>query len=433
MLNIGMIVEGRYKVLRVLGRGGTGCVYLAENVRLHNYWAIKEVSKQAMGGMGVENQILLAESGILTRLRHPGLPTIVDIVDTKESVLIIMEYVEGVSLDKIIDRFGAQSERDVVNWGVQLCEVLEYLHSQVPPIIYRDMKPANIMLRPDGTVVLIDFGMARVYKKTGPRDTAFLGTYGYAAPEQHNGFQQTDCRTDVYGLGVTLYHLVTGRDPCQPPYGTQPIREVDPRLSYKLESIILKCTQLDPYNRYQSVSSLKADLLDDTSRETVPAARPVQQKQKTGKAAVAAAITIPIVLLLIAALLFTYFYIKGGTDIGKDTKEVVTDKAIVVKNTIRVTEPGNRPSYMYTPDKSGYYTFLSESDGDDISNYLSFFSDENGETLFSDNTMGLHSDINLQCYLVEGYTYHLEFGLYSQTEDYVKTGEFVIYIERKDG
>ena len=133
---------------------------------------------------------------------------------------------------------------------------MEYLHMQDPPIIYRDMKPANVMLQPNGHIKLIDFGIAREYKEQNVEDTVSLGTKGYAAPEQFGGKGQTDPRTDIYCLGVTLYHLVTGQNPCEPPYELYPIRHWKPELSAGLESIILKCTQMNPQDRYSSCAEL---------------------------------------------------------------------------------------------------------------------------------------------------------------------------------
>lgn len=139
---------------------------------------------------------------------------------------------------------------------MQICEALEYLHTRKPPIIYRDMKPANVMLKPDGNIKIIDFGIAREYKDQSLADTVSLGTKGYAAPEQFGGRGQTDARTDVYCLGVTLYHLLTGQNPCEPPYEIYPIRHWNPQLSAGLEAIIQKCTQLNPADRYQSCAEL---------------------------------------------------------------------------------------------------------------------------------------------------------------------------------
>ena len=165
-----------------------------------------------------------------------------------------MDYIQGNSLNKALDEFGAQPQENVIEWAKQLCNVLGYLHSRQPAIIYRDMKPANIMLKPDGNIMLIDFGTAREFKEKNLADTVSLGTIGYAAPEQFGGMGQTDARTDIYCLGTTLYHLVTGCIPS--PYEMKPIREINPALSSGLEKIILKCTQQEAADRYQSTAEL---------------------------------------------------------------------------------------------------------------------------------------------------------------------------------
>ncbi len=144
----------------------------------------------------------------------------------------------------------------VIEWAKQLCSVLHYLHTRDPAIIYRDMKPGNVMVTPNGNIKLIDFGIAREYKEQQIQDTVSLGTKGYAAPEQFGGKGQTDGRTDIYCLGVTLYHLLTGKNPCEPPYQLYPIRHWNPLLSAGLEKIIIKCTQLDPKDRYQNCGEL---------------------------------------------------------------------------------------------------------------------------------------------------------------------------------
>ena len=253
MARIGNVIDGKYEILKEIGRGGMSVVYLAMDNRLNKQWAIKEIKKK---GTNSENQIvvqsLLSEANLMKRLDHPNLPRIVDIIENGQTIYIVMDYIEGEPLDKILKRKGAQPEEAVIEWGIQLAEVLDYLHTREPAIIYRDMKPANIMLRPDGSIKLYDFGIAREYKEQNSSDTVSLGTKGYAAPEQFGGMGQTDARTDVYGLGVTLYHLVTGKNPCEPPYEILPIRDVNPQLSSGLEYVIKRCTQLNPEERFQS-------------------------------------------------------------------------------------------------------------------------------------------------------------------------------------
>lgn len=256
MLEIGSIVDGKYKILDKIGQGGMSVVYLARNERTNKSWAIKDVRKDGVKDFEVVRQGLVAETDILKRLDHPHLPQIIDIIDSDESFIIIMDYIEGNSLKDLLDHNGAQAQEDVVEWGKQLCDVLGYLHSRTPAIIYRDMKPSNIMLKPDGNVMLIDFGTAREFKATSVEDTTCLGTQGYAAPEQYGGHGQTDARTDIYCLGATLYHLVTGHNPSKYPYEMYPIRRWNPQLSSGLEQIILKCTQRNPNDRYQSCAEL---------------------------------------------------------------------------------------------------------------------------------------------------------------------------------
>ena len=256
MLEIGSIIDGKYKILNVIGKGGMSVVYLAMNERANKQWAIKEVRKDGVQNFEVVKQNLIVETDLLKRLNHPHLPSIIDVIDGDGTFLIVMDYIEGNPLSKAIKNSGAQNQDDVIEWSKQLCDVLGYLHSRKPPIIYRDMKPSNVMLKPDGNVMLIDFGTAREFKSTSVADTTCLGTQGYAAPEQFGGHGQTDARTDIYCLGATMYHLITGHNPAMPPYEMYPIRQWNPMLSSGLEEIILKCTQKNPDDRYQSSAEL---------------------------------------------------------------------------------------------------------------------------------------------------------------------------------
>lgn len=257
MATIGTLIEGKYEILKMIGKGGMSEVYLAMDKNLNKQWAVKEIQKKAWDKNNqVVVQSALAEANMMKRLDHPCLPRIVDIIDKDDVIYVIMDYIEGEPLSRILEKEGAQEQETVIEWAEDLCGVLDYLHTQDPPIIYRDMKPANIMLQPNGNIKLIDFGIAREYKEQNLEDTVSLGTKGYAAPEQFGGKGQTDQRTDIYCLGVTLYHLVTGKNPCEPPYEIYPIRYWDPKLSAGLESIILRCTQLNPEDRYQSCAEL---------------------------------------------------------------------------------------------------------------------------------------------------------------------------------
>ena len=256
MLEIGSIIDGKYKILNKIGQGGMSVVYLAMNERANKQWAIKEVRKDGVKDYDVVRQGLIAETDILKRLNHPHLPSIIDVIDRDDTFLIVMDYIEGKSLDHWLKKDGAQPQEKVVEWAKQICDVLGYLHSRKPPIIYRDLKPANVMLKPDGQIMIIDFGTAREFKETSIEDTSCLGTQGYVAPEQYGGHGQTDARTDIYTLGATMYHLLTGHNPSLPPYEMYPIRRWNPALSSGLEKIVLKCTQRNPNDRYQNCAEL---------------------------------------------------------------------------------------------------------------------------------------------------------------------------------
>lgn len=244
-----------YEIKGLIGKGGMSTVYLAEHKRLHTEWAVKQVSKHQGARFD-----FLAESNILKRLQHPMLPRIIDIFEDDDNIYIVEDYVQGRTLEDLLQDQKRVDEELAEQWFRDLCGVLRYLHSQSPnPIIYRDMKPSNIMIQPNGELKLIDFGIAREYKQESNADTTYIGTKGYAAPEQF-GKAQTDARTDIYSLGVTMYHIMTGKSPYEPPYQFVPVRELNPKLSHGIEYILNKCIQSEPEARYQSVDELLYDL-----------------------------------------------------------------------------------------------------------------------------------------------------------------------------
>lgn len=262
------IIEGKYKRIEVIGRGGTSTVYLALDFRLGKKWAIKEISKgETERKARWDTTELMREAQLLKELDHPALPRIVDILQEDSKIYIVMDYVAGKSLSEILKENGVISEAKVIEWGKKLCQVLSYLHNRKPPIIYRDMKPGNIILTPEGEIKLIDFGIAREFDEEKKEDTLHLGTRGYAAPEQFGGNGQTDERTDIYSLGVTLYHLVTGKNPCEAPYEIYPIRIWNKQLSEGLESILCKCHNPNPNMRYKSIKEVYNELCNYKEKE----------------------------------------------------------------------------------------------------------------------------------------------------------------------
>ncbi len=290
MAEIGTVIDGKYEILTEIGRGGMSVVYLAMDTHLNKQWAVKEIRKK---GSGKNDEIivnsLLAEANMMKRLDHPALPRIVDIIDNSITIYVVMDYIEGESLDKILNEYGAQSEEMVIGWAKQLCDALSYLHSQKPPIIYRDMKPANIMLKPEGNIKIIDFGIAREYKEQNLADTTVLGTKGYAPPEQYSG--QTDGRSDIFALGMTMHHLLTGIDP-RTGEAYAPVRMWNPELSEGIELIIDKCVQPAAENRYQNCQDLLYDL---EHPELIT--KDYKKKQKRKLRVFAASVTLAVICL----------------------------------------------------------------------------------------------------------------------------------------
>lgn len=351
MLKIGELLDGKYRILSVVGRGGMSTVYLARNERANKNWAVKEVRKSETREDAFVRQILLAEVEIMKQLSNPHLPSIVDVIDVEDTFVIVMDFIEGNSLEKLLER-GAVPEKQVVDWGRQLCEVLMYLHSLIPPVIYRDMKPSNVILCPDGVITLLDFGTAKEYRyEEAGKKTTCLGTRGYAAPEQYGGLGRTDERTDIYCLGTTLYHLATGRHPGKPPY-LKPIRQINPRLSEGLEQIIEKCTRQDPEERYQSCAELKFDL-DHVEQ----IGKKAQRKRNRNLGIFFGAVVIAISGLIgmagfqmaaSNAVKTSYdYYISQGDAVAEDNREQeLLEKTEIYKQAVRVA-PARSEAYRH--------------------------------------------------------------------------------------
>lgn len=251
-------IDSRYETLKLINTGGMSSqIYLALDRKLNRQWAIKKVRKDS----SETSAMLMAEADIMKSLDHPMLPRIVSIEEDRDYFYIVMDFIQGENLKTVLRAEGPQDQDTVVGWGVRLCDVLSYLHSK--GIIYRDMKPANIMLTPDGNIKLIDFGIAREYKAGASEDTTALGTEGYAAPEQYEGQGgQTDARTDVYGMGITLFQLLTNVNPVTYKENVYSIRFQNPKLSSGLDKVILKATNRDPNKRFQTAAELKNALLN---------------------------------------------------------------------------------------------------------------------------------------------------------------------------
>jgi serine/threonine protein kinase len=237
-------------------------VYQANDTRQGNLVAIKEMSLSTVPtnerSQAIQN--FLAEARILSRLNHPNLPAFTDFFTEGARHFLVMEYIDGSTLEDLLDRNkGPFSEPRVLGWARQLCDVLEYLHNQQPPVIFRDMKPGNIMLTRSGRIKLIDFGIARLFRNRGSQDTQLLGTPGFAPPEQY-GSAQTDERSDIYSLAMTLFQLLT----CsisENGFGLTKVHANFPHISSPVARALEKATSLRPEDRYESIVVFRRALL----------------------------------------------------------------------------------------------------------------------------------------------------------------------------
>lgn len=270
----------KYEFIGKIGQGGMSNIYKVRDVRLKKYWAVKEID---LGESDFENGMkqnileksLLGEMEILKHLEHPALPGIVDYFKIEKKMYIVIDYIEGENLKEKVEREGIQKEEEVLKWALQICDALEYLHHK--KIIYRDLKPSNIMLNKENRVKLIDFGTARFYKKSMDEDTIYLGTKVYAAPEQFGGMGQTDARTDIYSLGMTLSYLLYGKSSIQ-----AECNQYAKKQSGQFYKIIEKCIMPNPDERYQSCKELKEELVKYKAyREKVY--REGKQRKKHGR------------------------------------------------------------------------------------------------------------------------------------------------------
>ena len=260
-LERGMIIKS-YTIVRPLGKGGMAQVYLgSKNSR---YYAIKEVSEFSSSDQEeVAIKSFEKEADILSDTRHPGLPVYYETFMYGNKIYLVMEYIEGNSLEELINSFPVPIDiKRSVTWAIHLCEILFYLHTLSPePVIYRDMKPANVIITHDGNARLVDFGIARRYDPLKHADTFRLGTPGYAAPEQFKKDSHTTPGADIYALGVLLYQTITKYDPTINPFKFPPVRSLNPSIPEKLECILKKAMHPDCGRRYKDIDEFKDELI----------------------------------------------------------------------------------------------------------------------------------------------------------------------------
>jgi eukaryotic-like serine/threonine-protein kinase len=263
-LKPGHLLEGRYRIVNQVGTGGFGAVYKAEDTQRHNRLvAVKQIglsgltSEQVIEATDAFNREVM----LLSDLNHPHIPRMYGQFTDPEHWYVVMDFIEGETLEEYrVKAPGACLPlRQVLDLGIQLCTVLDYLHHHQPPIIFRDVKPANIMLTPAGNLYLIDFGVARYFKPGKARDTTALGSPGFAAPEQY-GKTQTTPQSDIYGLGVTLYQLLTGIDPSLAPFHFVSLHVLDKTIPSELDRLVMRMLEMDLSKRPATMTGVKQEL-----------------------------------------------------------------------------------------------------------------------------------------------------------------------------
>jgi serine/threonine protein kinase len=256
------LIKKRYEVLGILGSGGMGCVYkVSDRSQQGKVLAVKELRPIKLT-QGKAHEALIqfqTEARILKRLSHPNLPKVYDYFSLKGAHYIVMEYIRGKTLDQILEsRQGKPvDERMALSWALQICRAIHFLSVQKPrPIVFRDLKPSNIMIDRCGRIKLIDFGIARFFKDDQSEDTYVYGTPGYAAPEQY-GTGQTDVRSDIFSLGATMHHCLTGRNPSQNPLEFADPRQINSSLSRETSAVIRRALEPDMNKRFQNSNAMK--------------------------------------------------------------------------------------------------------------------------------------------------------------------------------
>src|SRR6266581_1829375 len=258
----GYLLKQRYRIIGQVGKGGFGAVYKATDIRSNNrLLAVKEVNPSGQNPQGIAEATAAfkREALLLTGLAHQSLPHIYDHFSEAGSRYLAMDFIEGETLEERLGKTpgGRLPLEKALSIGIQLCSVLDYLHTRQQPIIFRDLKPGNIMLTPGGLVYLIDFGIARHFKAGQARDTAAFGSPGYAAPEQY-GKAQTTPRSDIYGLGATLHQLLTGDDPSETPFKFAPLQSSS--VPIELANLIMQMVNMDANKRPTSIATVKQEL-----------------------------------------------------------------------------------------------------------------------------------------------------------------------------
>jgi WD40 repeat protein/tRNA A-37 threonylcarbamoyl transferase component Bud32 len=280
------LLKQRYRIINQVGKGGFGAVYKAADLQFGNRQvAIKEMSQSSLSSQELveATESFKREALLLAGLTHPNLPRIYEQFTDRGRWYLVMDFIEGETLEEHLDKNkgGKLPVEQVLEIGIQLCMVLEYLHMRQPPIIFRDLKPANVMLTMHRHIYLIDFGIARHFKPGQAKDTTALGSTGYAAPEQY-GKAQTTPRADIYALGVTLHQLVSGNDPADTPFQFASLQLLGHPTLSKLEKLIMQMIEMDASKRPSNIAAVKQELQNIATQQLIGKTNPLHVSTPAG-------------------------------------------------------------------------------------------------------------------------------------------------------
>ena len=362
MLEINSVALDRYRILEIAGKGGMGRVYHAVDILDGSHWAIKEelTDRHALQ--------LQEEAQVLMELDHPALPRARGVYRWQGNTYMVMQYMQGQTLAAMLKQEGKFPETRVHGWFLQICDVLCYLHSRPRSVVYRDLKPSNIIVNEQDQIRIIDFGIAEEYTKEEDTQMQKGGlTRGYAAPEQYSHRFKADVRTDIYALGATVHYLLTGKNPAKPPYGFPPVRKLVRDISPAMESIVKQCLQPNPDQRYKSAEELRSDLIHIGEKNALLI-------KKRNRRILAAAGVCAVVL---SGLLII------GKTLQQRREEQIRAYDSVIQESRRAADTGNIPGAIMLAEEAiemqpneirGYlavgYSYLAQGDYDGCRKYI---------------------------------------------------------------
>lgn len=285
VLKEGKILKGRYEIIKKLEETSEGALYIAKDKHgVVDLIKIREI-KTRLKGTGKNTRLELAkkESQILSELSHAGIPKFIDFFSGADSYYLLTEYIEGDNLEDLLkNRPNPYSFDEIANWSLQLCVIINYLHSQEKPVIVRSIQPSNLLITYQGDIKLINFGVARHFDEVKTIDTVFVWNPGYTSPEQY-GKQKSDNRSDIYSFGATLYNLLTKKDVGSLNFNFPPISECNPNVPPEIEAVIMKCLAINPDERYQSIYEVHQEIYNYMQRSDKNAGKDKQSEKANAK------------------------------------------------------------------------------------------------------------------------------------------------------